>query len=92
MGVESVESRQALRYIRKYFYKHDEFSHMQVLRMLLSEVDTPPEVLRAMAHATGQVELLEKVAVHPNTPRDVVERLARHTNRNVRMAASSRSS
>ena len=89
MSVERIESRQALKYIRNYFRSHDELNHKQVIRMIASESDTPPEVLKAMAQSTTRVDILERIASHPNTPDEVLHRLATHAAKEIRLAVAS---
>ena len=51
--------------------------------------EAEPDMLQRIAVARTNVDVLEAVAAHPNTPREVLERLGHHHSDDVRTAAAS---
>lgn len=80
------ESRRALEYIRSMSQQYQDFSNDSLMKLIASDIRTPVTVLKTISENTSNVELLRRIATNPNTSEEVLNRLAKHGNKEVRLA------
>lgn len=91
--MESQDKREelqiALEYIKTYMNNNEELANDSAVRCIASDPQTPAVVLRGIACEIRSIDILSRIAANPATSADVLAVLAKHPDKEVRLAVAS---